>query len=470
MSAAGGAGDGRDPAAEYHDVLAGSAGEAVAADSHALLEAQQRDRGLFFGERPLCTVLRPRLLRQAEYAFLQRTGAHLLRAFEAVGRRALADDALRAQFGLAGWEEELVQDDPGFPATSPVSRLDSFFTRPDADAGGPALTGLWFTEYNAESPAGAAYNDALSEVFQGLPAMRRFQHGWELRPLPARHHTLHALLDAWEAWSGGRRRPRICILDWAEVPTYSEFVLFRDYFVRQGLDCVIADPRHTEYRDGKLWAEGGPVDLIYKRVLISELIERGGMDQPVVRAVRDRAACLVNPFRCKILHKKASLAVLSDERNHHLLDAGARAAVLAHVPWTRVVEERTTVRDGRTVDLLESVVKEKDRFVLKPNDEYGGKGIVLGWEVDQAAWEDALRTALAEPYIVQERVALPSEPYPSWADGAVHVVPRMLDTAPYAANGAYVDGCLTRLSTAALLNVTAGGGSTVPTFVAEPRS
>jgi hypothetical protein len=82
------------------------------------------------------------------------------------------------------------------------------------------------------------------------------------------------------------------------------------------------------------------VDLIYKRVLISELIERGGLDHPVVRAVRDRAVCMVNPFRCKILHKKASLAVLSDERNAELFTAREREAIEAHIPWTRVVEER----------------------------------------------------------------------------------------------------------------------------------
>jgi hypothetical protein len=32
-----------------------------------------------------------------------------------------------------------------------------------------------------------------------------------------------------------------------------------------------------------------------------------------------------------------------------------------------------------------------------------------------------------------------------------------------------MEGMLTRLSTAALLNVTAGGGSTVPTLVVQPR-
>ena len=46
---------------------------------------------------------------------------------------------------------------------------------------------------------------------------------------------------------------------------------------------------------------------------------------------------------------------------------------------------------------------------------------------------------------------------------------RMLDTAPFVSMGEYAEGCLTRIATDPLLNVTAGGGSTVPTFVIEPR-
>jgi hypothetical protein len=70
---------------------------------------------------------------------------------------------------------------------------------------------------------------------------------------------------------------------------------------------------------------------------------------------------------------------------------------------------------------------------------------------------------------VQERVKLPSEPYPSLVDGQVRIFDRMLDTNPFVFYGAYVDGCLTRLSTVALLNVTAGGGSSAPTMLVEPR-
>ena len=42
-------------------------------------------------------------------------------------------------------------------------------------------------------------------------------------------------------------------------------------------------------------------------------------------------------------------------------------------------------------------------------------------------------------------------------------------TASYVFDGKYMDGCLTRLGTTSLLNVTAGGGSNVPTYLVERR-
>jgi uncharacterized circularly permuted ATP-grasp superfamily protein len=107
--------------------------------------------------------------------------------------------------------------------------------------------------------------------------------------------------------------------------------------------------------------------------------------------------------------------------------------------------------------------------VLKPNDDYGGKGIVLGWKASETEWRKAIETALATPYVVQERVRLPKESFPSFIDGRVVDADRLVDTDPYGVHGAFMEGCLTRISTEDLVNVTAGGGSTVPTFLVEPR-
>ncbi len=49
--------------------------------------------------------------------------------------------------------------------------------------------------------------------------------------------------------------------------------------------------------------------------------------------------------------------------------------------------------------------------MLKPNDEYGGKGVRIGWETAQDAWDAALAEAVAEPMVVQERVQIASEPF-----------------------------------------------------------
>ena len=70
---------------------------------------------------------------------------------------------------------------------------------------------------------------------------------------------------------------------------------------------------------------------------------------------------------------------------------------------------------------------------------------------------------------MQQRVPIPEEPYPSIVDGRLQIFDRMLDTAPFIFYGNYVDGCLTRLSTDPLLNVSAGGGSSVPSFIVEKR-
>jgi hypothetical protein len=304
----------QDAIATYHDLLT----DQLAADSQAWLDENQRRRGLYFGDRPLCTVLRPRFLPPEQYRYLQTCVRPLLSAFGKAYRAALEDAEFRAQFRLTNGEETLLRSDPGFACPCPTARLDAFFAS-DGE--------LRFTEYNAETPAGAAYNDALSDVFLSLPAMGEFLRHFQVRPLPARPGVLHTVLAAYCAATGRREPPRVAILDWREVPTYSEFVLFAEYFRRQGLECVIADPRELEYRDGRLRAGDFTIDLIYKRVLVGELLARGGMDQPVVRAVRDGAVCMVNPFCCKVLYKKASLV------DRHRRVAGWHPAILAVGAW-----------------------------------------------------------------------------------------------------------------------------------------
>jgi hypothetical protein len=74
--------------------------------------------------------------------------------------------------------------------------------------------------------------------------------------------------------------------------------------------------------------------------------------------------------------------------------------------------------------------------------------------------------ALHETYVVQEAVPVPRELWPLALGGAVEMVDMAVDMDPYLFGG-QVGGVLIRLASSALLNVTAGTGSVVPTFVVE---
>jgi uncharacterized circularly permuted ATP-grasp superfamily protein len=269
----------------------------------------------------------------------------------------------------------------------------------------------------------------------------------------------------------GRRvpaRPCIAIVDWRGLPTLTEFEMFQRYFEEQGLSCVICAPEDLELRRDRLYADGERVHLVYRRVLTSELLARPAVAKPLVDAYLKGAAIVVNSFRAKLLHKKMSLALLSDDRYARLYSAPQRAAIARHIPWTRKVREGHTTYGGKVVDLADFVLKERARLVLKPNDEYGGKGVVLGWTVDAHEWEQTFLAALTSSYVVQERVEVPREPFPVLLEN-VHFLDLAADLDPYLFWGA-VQGNLCRLSSSALLNVTAGAGSVVPTYIVEGRA
>jgi len=444
--------------AQYHALLDLETARAT----QSRLTEELRARNLYFGDRPLVTVLRPRFISTEQYELLQSACRLVAGAARRLATAMLDDPALRAGLALTPGEELLIALHPGYDEPSAHSRMDTFMT--------PDGASLQFVEYNAESPAAIAYQDALSEVFLQLPAMQRFAEHYTLTQLPARHRLLETLLAAWRDF-GGARTPNIAILDWEGLPTHSEFLLFQDYFRANSLDALICSPDDLTYHDGKLHTRQAgrefPIDLVYKRVLTSEFLMRYGDDalaHPLVRAYADGKLCLVNSFRAKLLHKKAIFALLTDDKLQEEFTADERSAIARHVPWTRMVREGPATYAGETIDLLAFARANQARLLLKPNDEYGGKGIVIGWETSADEWERALNEALQTPFVVQERVEIAYEDYPSLVDDQLRIDRRLVDTDPFLF-GSDVTGCLVRLSTVTLLNVTAGGGSTAPCFV-----
>jgi uncharacterized circularly permuted ATP-grasp superfamily protein len=419
--------------------------------------AAMRAKKLTFGQRVHCPFLRPFFLTADDEARIRVAAETIALLGERVIRAAFESDDIYHQLGVTEAEDALVDIEPGYRTASTTSRLDAFLL-PDS---------LYFAEYNAESPAGIGYTQRLCELFDSTAVMGRFRTNRQVRFHKVIEALLEALMASYQEFGGTARPPTMAIVDWRDVPTWTEFEILRDAFTAVGVPTIVCDPRELVFANGALTAQGTRIDLVYRRVLVNDILARPDECRALVDASAARAVCMANSFRCKLAHKKAFFAVLTDPAHEGLFSPGERAMIQAHVPWTRVLDDAETQKGEWRGDLLDLVRAWREHLVLKPNDEYGGKGVNLGWEMTEGEWDTAIESALDDPYgtwIVQERIPVRREVFPQFdGSGRITMNDMLVDLAPYVFRGR-MGGYLTRLSATGLANVTSGGGQ-VPAFV-----
>ena len=433
--------------AEYHRGLATD--DSLTAEFLARLKALMRANRLSYGTREIGVSLRPHFLTRRQYDALTRASETVAGAFDKVAAAVVSNPSLMETVGLNERERRMALIDPGFSTATITTRLDAFVHEDQ----------IKFVEYNAENPSSLMDQPGLNQILFEVHALGALAERYPLRQFTTVETLIQTMLATFREW-GGAGAPNIAILDWADLPTENEFILLRNYFVGRGVPTIICAPDELEYSGGRLHRRDFRIDLVYKRVVIHEFLARADENHALVRACAERAVCLINPFRCKIVHKKAAFELLTDEAHDDWFSPLEREVINASVPWTRRLSERKTLFNGREIELVEHVRKNREAFIIKPNDDYGGHGIFLGKHASDAEWDGILQTALADgDYVVQEVIELHTEEFPVFNEHGWSLEPMYVDTNPFIFRGR-VDGAMVRLSDSPIVNVTSGGGET----------
>jgi len=442
--------------ARYHKILEAEPFKGMAW-AQTLSERMQAEH-LTQAGRPVCPFLRPHFITRRQYESLVRAAEALFSAIDRIQQMALANPALLSRMELLPAEKMLALVDPGYPFLAVTSLLDTRLTNGS----------LYFVEYNADTPIGVAYGEALADLFYDCPPVKEFRKRYALEKLGGKKHLLAAMLKAYKQF-GGKRQPRIAILEFRQAfqtPDQGEYVLLREFFRGEGYEAEIVWPDQLEYRGGMLRSGRFEIDLIYRRVRVQEFLLRFDLSHPLVRAYRDRKVCVVNSFRSELAHKKAIFDLLTDETLTAEFPAAERKAIRQYIPWTRVVRPVKTSYQDQTVDLLEFIQKNREKLVLKPNDGVGEQPLVRGWESDDSGWERALRRALRTPFVVQERVEPNFATFPLLRYGQLEMRTMQVDLHPHAYLGK-VQGCSSWLTTGESGFSSLAG--VAPTFILEPK-
>jgi hypothetical protein len=438
----------------YHDVLTTYVDKG--GEDHLALLDRMVQRGAVFAGRPICTFLRPSFLLRSQHDLMVEALRHFRSAVVKAKEAILSDKALLELMSLTDGERRLLEINPEFKSFGVVTRLDTILNGDD----------FQLVELNAEGAFGGSYSDRLTDLFEGFQPMREFSRKHPVSPLYTGNALVGAILDTWHEF-GGTRVPRVAVVDWKEVATRSEFDLVCERFQRHGIPARFVDPRELEYTDGELRAGGQGIDLVYRRLQVSDMLAREAEVKPLLEAYRARVVCIVNSLRAKLLEKKMLFALLHDPLISARYTPEEAAAIARHVPWTRrVAEGNTGGPAGEPIDLMPWASEHRGDLVLKPNDDLGSRGVLIGANVEASVWERALKLGLHDPSVLQRRIALPSAMFPEvGAAGELFFSRRYVELDPYLFRGD-TQGVLTRLSATTFNNVNAGAG-TAPTFILE---
>jgi hypothetical protein len=272
--------------------------------------------------------------------------------------------------------------------------------------------------------------------------------------------------------------PQVAIVECGESKFSWEFNMLQAELHRQGVPAVICSTDDLHYDSGQRClythdADGHrhPITVVHRRAVLSDLLSRYGAaftDHPLARAWSAGACVMVNSFTSQLATKKSALTLFADPRTSVMLSPQEATAAEQHLPWTRLMRPGPSTYRGQEIDLPAFARAHRERLVLKPNDAYGGHGIVCGWQTCNDDWQQALARAMHDPHVIQERITIPEAFYPTWADSSLRIQAYHESTDPFLfASTAY--GCVCRLSPTALLNVSAGG-TCVPVFQIAPRT
>jgi uncharacterized circularly permuted ATP-grasp superfamily protein len=197
------------------------------------------------------------------------------------------------------------------------------------------------------------------------------------------------------------------------------------------------------------------VHVIYRRVddlsLDPEAFDASSLlgSRGLFRAWRAGNVAIVNAPGAGVADDKLVYSYVPELIRYYLQED----AIIPNVPTYRLFDPTA----------LKEVLREPRRFVIKPANESGGYGVVIGAQVSDAEIDACKRRIIADPrnYVAQPIVSLSVAP--TLCDGGIE--PRHLDLRPFILSGAsqYVTrGGLTRVALrrgSLIVNSSQGGGS-----------
>lgn len=269
-------------------------------------------------------------------------------------------------------------------------------------------TGFKLLEFNVGSQLGGIDQSQVIPAVLGVDAFAQFAQEHDLGYVHTGEQIARSLLAAAQPVASGDV-PVVALLeaDGALRKFMPLMASFHEMLNGCGVDVRLAEVSQVINKGGKLYLDGTPVDVVLRYFSINQICaDPHGKDavEPIFRAHEDGGTVLLTTMESLLYASKGCLGLLSDPARREIFTTEEAELFDRVLPWTRLLVDGETETGGETVDLLDYCRANREDLILKPCNDYGGHGIVVGWTSSDRDWLTALDNALGSKYIVQRRV------------------------------------------------------------------
>lgn len=319
--------------------------------------------------------------------------------------RYLKSEEFREKFQYPKKLEELILIDNGYDINVPIARFDLFYEDKDS---------FKLCELNTDGSSAMNEDNAIVDIMLESKALIDFKNEYLLEHFELIDKWVDDIIEIYSSWDNKEiEKPNIAIVDFIESGTSEEFKVFREAFKEKGYNIIIEDPRNLEYKDGALYSGDFRIDLVYRRIVTFELLEKWDEIPDFIEAYRKNAFCSVGSVKSQIMHNKIIFKILHDKETLEFLSMDERRFIEKHIPFTGLFTGGQEVYDR--------VLTYKDRYIMKPLDLNASRGVYAGRDMSQEKWQKRLSESFNKDYLYQEFFTPFQREHIVFDDGEVNV-------------------------------------------------
>lgn len=332
----------------------------------------------------------PKILNEETVAIFKRTAETMTGIMQKVIREYQKNDKYRSLFGFSERIEQLILHDPGYANILPVCRVDIFYNEENGK--------FYFCEFNTDGSSSMNEDRELCKAFQKTALYESLSKDYEVKSFELFDSLVDAFLSNYESYEYKVKQPVVAIVDFLELGcSMEEFEQFRLSFEKRGLQAHICDIRSLHLEEGRLCMEDHtPVDLIYRRAVTSDICEKEAEVKDFIEAVLSYKVCCMGSFCTQAAHDKSLFYILRHEMTQKILTQEENLFISEHIPYTEELTE--------SVIEITDILQKKDKWLIKPKNSYGARGIYAGMHVSEKEWETLVRKHQDSNYIMQQFV------------------------------------------------------------------